>query len=408
MKSELLKIRYKETAAKIQNTKIDAIRMKDIVKKGARVHNNGFIGIAGALGDVPDNELLAKAEENLSIQIPYPYEIETSHKDHRTLNANPMHSKELFEHAENILTTLSTEFEDFDFSEKIATSEFEYHYTNSNGLDLKYEDAYFELGLVLKEKSSANLFDGFLMYKGRNFNAEKFISFNRECLNAYRNSVDLPEESKMPVFFLEFSEMIGMLNRSFNGEKYATGSSLFSGKLGEQLFNSKINISQNFDSETVFRPFFDHEGCHLPNDHVPMIESGKFVNVFTDKRTATNFNLPHTGAASGEYDGTPNLAMTTLHFKTDSESIPAALGNQKAIFVVVAAGGDFTPDGSYASPVQVSFLFDGEKFIGKLPEFQIRGHLNSLLGDDYIGTFESPLYLGDHITLQGFYMDVVK
>jgi len=37
----------------------------------------------------------------------------------------------------------------------------------------------------------------------------------------------------------------------------------------------------------------------------------------------------------------------------------------------ISSGGDFTPDGGFAGPVQVSFLFDGERLIDKLPEFTV-------------------------------------
>lgn len=79
-----------------------------------------------------------------------------------------------------------------------------------------------------------------------------------------------------------------------------------------------------------------------------------------------------------------------------------------AILVVVSSGGDFTPDGSFAAPVQVSFLFDGERIIGKLPEFTMRSNVYKMLGEDYIGTFENKhLYLGEQTILQGYYMTIV-
>lgn len=408
MKKEMIQYRFKETAAKIQNTKIDAIRMKDIVKKGVRVYDNGCIGIAGGLGDVSEEELTAKAVENLAIEIPYAFDLEAPHAEKRLLNPNPLPAKVMFEHAEGILKVLKDEFPMFDFSEKISTAEFEVQYTSSEGTDLLYQDAYFELGLVLKEKASANLFDGFIGYKGRQFDQDQFLAFNRSFLEAYNTKVDLPAEGKMPVFFAEFHELNRFLSMMVNGEKYANGASLFSGKLGETLFNDKLNVVYNLNSETAFRAFFDQEGARLPNDELPLIQKGQLLNVYADKRTAKNFDLPHTAAASGEYDGVPSLAITPLHFHTDSKDIKTALAGRPALFVLVAAGGDFTPDGGYASPVQVGFLFDGEKIIGKVPECQIRGHLNQLLGSDYIGTFDNPFYFGDYGQLQGFEMDVQK
>lgn len=409
MQKEFITIREKETAVKIQNTKIDAIRTKDIVKKGVRVYKDGKIGISGAVGNISDKDLVDNAIENLSANISYPYDLSVDLKDHRDYNKEKISSNELMELADEILEKLRKEYSDFDFSERINTKEISCTMKNTQGLDLEYKDAYMSLGLILKEKKSANVFDGFLQYYGRSFDLDKFWEFNEELLAAYRKKVSLPEGERLPVFMLEFYELENFLSRSLNGELYATGSSLFSNKIGEQLFNEKITIQQNRDPQHMPQPFFDMEGVVLKGDAYNLIEKGKLVNVYTDKRTAHTYNLPHTGAASGAYDGIPTLSRAPLRFVVDSDDIKAALDGQMAILVAVSSGGDFTSDGSFAAPVQVGFLFDGQRILGKLPEFTMRSHLYKLLGEDYIGTFPNKhLYVGEGTLIQGYYMDIVR
>lgn len=409
MQKEFITIREKETAVKIQNTKIDAIRTKDIVKKGVRVYKDGKIGISGAVGNISDKDLVDNAIENLSANISYPYDLSADLKDHRDYNKEKISSNELMELADEILEKLRKEYSDFDFSERINTKEISCTMKNTQGLDLEYKDAYMSLGLMLKEKKSANVFDGFLQYYGRSFDLDKFWEFNEELLAAYRKKVSLPEGERLPVFMLEFYELENFLSRSLNGELYATGSSLFSNKIGEQLFNEKITIQQNRDPQHMPQPFFDMEGVVLKGDAYNLIEKGKLVNVYTDKRTAHTYNLPHTGAASGAYDGIPTLSRAPLRFVVDSDDIKAALDGQMAILVAVSSGGDFTSDGSFAAPVQVGFLFDGQRILGKLPEFTMRSHLYKLLGEDYIGTFPNKhLYVGEGTLIQGYYMDIVR
>ncbi len=409
MQKEFITIREKETAVKIQNTKINAIRTKDITKKGVRVYKDGKIGISGAIGDISDEILVDNAIENLSANISYPYNLSGDLKDHRDYSKEKISSNELVELSEKILKKLRKEYSDFDFSERINTKEITYAMKNTQGLDLEYKDAYMSLGLILKEKKSANVFDGFLQYYGRTFDLDKFWEFNEELLVAYRKEVPLPEGETLPVFMLEFYELENFVSRSLNGELYATGSSLFSNKIGEQLFNEKITIQQNRDPRYSPQPFFDMEGVVLEGDAYSLIEKGRLVNVYTDKRTAHTYNLPHTGAASGAYDGMPTLSRAPLRFVVDSHDIKAALDGQMAILVAVSSGGDFTADGGFAAPVQVGFLFDGQHIIGKLPEFTMRSHLYKLLGEDYIGTFPNKhLYIGEGTLLQGYYMDIVR
>ncbi len=149
MKQESITIREKETAAKIQNTHINAVRTKDITKKGVRVFADGNIGISGGAigGDVAEEKLVENAIQNLSVGIEYPYPISRDRKDHRSYNDNPMTAGgELLSITESILETLRKEYPDFDFSETISANEIMTEMRNSEGLDLKYEDAHYSLG----------------------------------------------------------------------------------------------------------------------------------------------------------------------------------------------------------------------------------------------------------------------
>lgn len=410
MKQEFITIQEKETAVKVQNTRVNAVRMKDIVKKGVRVFDGGKIGISGTIGEVAEKALIESAVQNLSTGIEYPYPLSRERKDYRCYNDKPISAEELLTMSESVLETLRREYSDFDFSETISSNEVVWQMRNSEGLDLEYKDAYFSLGLILKEKKSANLFDGFIMCAGREFDLDRFWAFNHSYLEANRKTVDLPQGDVLPVFTFEPDNLTGFLNKCLNGERYATGSSIFSGKIGEALFNEKVILEQNRDPRIFPRAFFDLEGVVLNDDRYVMIESGKLVSVFTDKKNADLYSLPHTGSASGDYDDMPSLTTAPLSFRTDSKDLKSALKGQPAILAVVSSGGDFTPDGSFAAPVQASFLFDGERIIGKLPEFTMRSHLYKMLGEDYIGTFDNNVfYLGDYPSqLQGYYMSILK
>lgn len=413
MKREFTTLREKETTARVQTSQIQAVRVKDITKKGVRVYKDGKIGIAGVVGDASDAVLLESAVQNLSAGIDYPYPLSSDRRDHRSYNKQPMSSQELLDHAEHILAILRKEFSDFSFSEAISTNELMIQMQNSEGLDLEYRDGFFMLTLILKEKATANLFDGALICQTRQFDPKRFLDFNQAFLKAYRNKVELPSGEMLPVFTLGTESTLAFIGRSLNGERFARGSSLFSGRLGDQLFSERITIELNRDPLLNGRPFFDAEGVVLAGDRLALIEDGNLTKVLTDKKTAHLYGLAHTGAAAGGYDDPPTIDgahIRSLAFRTDTTDIAQELQGQPAIFTLMTSGGDFTADGAYATPVQVSFLFDGERLLGKLPEFTMRSHLNDMLGKDYIGTFDNnAFYLGDIPSqLQGYYMKIVR
>jgi PmbA protein len=409
MKQEHIRIKRKETSIKLQASEINSIRVKDIERNAIRVYKDGKIGISGAVGSMSLEELKQQAIKNLSSNIPYPYELEKNKKDHRDYTEMVYSENDLMNLTEAVLTSLKEEHDDFIYSESVKSVEIDRSFSNSEGLDLRYQDQHLEIGLIVKAKTSSNLFDTFLQWSGRNFDQEKFVSFSKEFLNAERNKVDLSQEGRLPVFFAGLDTIGGFLLRQLNGETYGNKASLFDGKLGEKVFNSKLTINQDRNPKETFIPFFDAEGVINPGDKVPLIENGVIKRVFTDKKNAKKFELEHTGSASGGYDDIPNLGYTNISPKVDSTDIKKTLNGEPAILILVAAGGEVNADGNYATPVQAAYLLEGEKIVGKLPDFNMTNSVFDMLGDDYIGTFQSEeLYFGEYVYLTGCYMNVKK
>lgn len=409
MKKEKISIRRKETSIKLQTSQINSIRVKDIARNAVRVFQEGKIGISGAVGSSTEEELTKQAIDNLSSNISYPYELESNKKDHRDFTDKHYTENDLMKLTEHILDSLNQEFDDFIFSESIKSIAIDYKMENSEGLDLRYQDEHINLGFIVKAKSSPNLFDTFLAWQGRNLDLERFLSFTKKQLQAERNKVEMLKGERIPVFFLSPDSLGGFLIRQLNGETYGNKASLFDNKLGEKLFNEKITLTQNNDPKKSFSNFFDAEGVIKENDSVTLIENGVFKRVFTDKKNAEKFKLEHTGSATGGYDDMPSLGLINLQPEIDSVDIHKTLNGEKAIFVMVAAGGEFNADGNYATPVQASYLFDGKNMIGKLPDFSMSNDVYNMLGSDYIGTFlTDDLYFGDYNFIFGCYMNITK
>lgn len=404
---EKIKINEKSTSLKIENTKIISVRKKDITKNGYRVYKDGYIGITGYVGEADDSDLKAKAIQSLDTKMKYPYPVEKGLQQSVDIDICTVNHRTLIRETEKILDFLQNEYPHFIFSETAMLMEQTITFENSLGQDLSYKDSYVELGLILKEDTSANIFDGFISYQGRKFDADKFIDFNRIVLNAYSTNISMPVEEKLPIIFVNNSEIINKLMESLNGEKYGNGSSLLAGKLNEQVFNEKLTVIQDYDPVRTYNSFFDSEGVVEENFTVDLVKNGKFEKCYTNKKIADMYGLEHTGAATSEYDGVPKLGSVHLTLEKDSINIKDNIG-QKAIVCMISAGGDFTDDGTFATPVQIAFLYDGEKIVGKLPEFQLRSHFFRMFGEDYVGTFESPFYLGDDDRVTIIEMDIVK
>ena len=143
-------------------------------------------------------------------------------------------------------------------------------------------------------------------------------------------------------------------------------------------------------------PFFDAEGTVNDDHRCTLIRGGVLVAVRTDKKNAAKYGLPLTGSARGEYDSVPTLGsppsdLPSLQIASTGKTMKELLDGRKGFLVWIASGGDFAPDGHFETPVQLAYLFDGEKLLGRLPELSISSHLYDMLGQDFIGVSSDSL-----------------
>ena len=388
--------KLEEISINIVQSNIESIRKKNITKTGFRVYENGFIGIAGAVGEVDNLDLEKRAIENLKLKIPYPYEPSTNMV--KTVD----YRKEIFSHeefvkeVEELLKILRQEFPDFIFSNKIYIQEFETKLINDVGLDLTHIDKAIVVEIIIKEKSSTNIFDTFYINIHREYNRDTILNNIKETLTAYKNKVKLPIEGKQPVIFMEMdtTPLMKIINE-MNGYKIGTKASLFTNFLGEKKFSDKFTLYQSAEEEDLTGiEFFDAEGVVNPDYKYTLIENGKIITPYTDKKTAAQFNLPLTGSASADYDKVPTLEPRNLKVKTSDKNLKELLNGELGVLVLIASGGDFTQEGVFGTPVQLAFLTDGEKLLGRFPELKVSGELYSMFGEDYIGKSKDKALLG--------------
>ena len=386
MIKEKLTINTEEIALNVVNTEIESIRKKNIKKTGFRVYDNNKIGISGVIGNCDENEQFEKAKSNLDLGISYPYEVSKDNQIKEEVKCDIENENEFVKKVEQTLSKLKQNQPDFIFSNKIKLLKQTISLNNDADLDLEYKSSSISFGLVIKDKSSANIMDAFVGFEGVKYDENEFLRVANSICDTFKKPADI-ENGEYPVVFFatDYSYLIKMFE-SLHGLMFGSGSSLLSGKLGQKVFSDKLTIYQSHNFEDGYiGPFFDWEGVVNKDYRYPLIENGVLKAPFTDKKTSAMFKLPHTGAATGDYDSVPDIRFANLILKDTGKTMKELLNGQKGIFVFIASGGDFTPDGHYASPVQLSYLFDGENFIGRLPQLSISSHFFDMFGKDFVG-----------------------
>ncbi|MEZ7892224.1 MAG: metallopeptidase TldD-related protein [Candidatus Wallbacteria bacterium] len=392
MNIEKIKRQIKQTSVNIVSTKIDSISRKDISRNALRVYSGGFIGVAGAVGNCDFSKLEKNAAANLDYKISYPYELSSCRKQ-VNLTDEIISESALADEVDELLGILRKERSDFLFSNNVKICQYLEEMSNDRGLDLSYHVRYIEAGLIFKHKSSVNILDGAVGFQGRKYNRKSFVNFINEICTAYNNPVKLPDSKLHKVAFMsDDGQFLSKLVNDLNGRAYVNGASLFSDKIGHKLFNEKFTFYQSNDPYEKITSFFDDEGVINEDYLYPLIKDGVLKTPYTDKKYSSLYKLEHTASACCDYDSVPKIGFSGYKIQESSNTLKELLNGEPAVLVWMASGGDYTENGDFAMPVQLAFLHDGEKFIGRLPQIQVSSNIFKMFGCDYIGTSSDNIF----------------
>lgn len=367
---------------------------RKIVEKTStvRVYDNGFIGVAGGIGNPNIGELEKQAIENLQYKLPYPCKLpENKVKDVDT-RKKIFDTDKFVEYVTELMKRITKAAPDFIYSNKISYQEIEKNYSNTAGSKLGYKGNDFSAEIVIKAKDSANLFDSFYGFSENREDMDKIAADIVTLTEKHRTPVDI-EPGKYPVIFDE-GMVLGTVFSDLTAEAYAAGSSLFKNKLGQKVFADNYSVYVDRAPDKVHSTaFFDAEGEYADDYRQYIIQNGVLKNLLGNKRAAEKYNLPVVQSSAAQYDGIPQMSMDFETLWIDmSEKSFAELTKEKTVYVLVASGGDITTSGDYATPVQYAFLVQDGKILGKLPDIQVHGNIFDIYGKDFVTGFKNNFF----------------
>lgn len=402
------KLTYKDTSysVSVSGGKVDSLRVNENLKTVIRVYEDGKIGIAGRIGEGDDKALFEEAKAKLSQNIAYPCALTENGRREVDRLKEIIPAKDYVKTIKKLIARLNKCYPDFVFSNKINMGDEEIVYENSKNTKYVYKGSEIGGALVIKDKASANIMDLSYGFVKNCYDEDKIVRDIGKLLNVYHKKVDMPV-GEVPVI-INTMEVLQHGAQHLVAELYVSGSSLLSGKMGQKIFNDKVNILTDRGNEERSLAFFDAEGAVNEDDKFYFVKDGVFSGVATYKRSAANFNLPLSGGGYAPFDEVPQTSFQG--FKIQETDSLKNLVKGKAIYVFITSGGDMTPDGTVGLPVQLAYLYDNGKLVGRLPEFGIQGNLYDFLGKDFIGvardeTFE---FGDDSVLVAKFKINGVK
>lgn len=348
------------------------------------------IGVAGGLGAISQDELYARAEKALAWGVDYPVALGKEQQNHTRLDDLKIDDAQLGQTVERALSELKRRHPDFAISNKVNYSHFSLSIENDNGLSLSHQDSYINWSFLLKRDSSTGIMDTFFGLIDRKIEVDRVIETTSQIIEAHKNQVDLPE-GRLPVI-LHQSALTRLFQRDLNGKIVGNKASLLQKQFEQKTFADNFSLQINNDPVETYGPIFDMEGSICSDALSWLIKDGVILRPYTDKRTAQRYGFAHTSCADGAYDSVPSLGGCNMEISHSGRTLAELLPEGLGILVAIASGGDFTPDGNFASPVQVAYLTDGIRLLGRLPELTIKGSLFDFFGDDFIGVSSDKFY----------------
>lgn len=389
MQKEIIKKKTSSLTINVVATKAESLRKVVEDTTTVRVYENGNIGVAGQVGKADVCDVEKQAIDNLALEIAYPCDLTKNTQKAVDARKNVVDTAHFVKIMQNLLAKLEKEIPSFLFSNKITYRENETEYSNSENTALSHAGNELDIVLCIKSKTSANIMDFAYAVDMLDYDEDKVVADIKSLCDAYDNKIDWQDGKYVVV--ASGSMFYGDALGNFSGELYASGASLFKDCFGQKVFNEKVTLE--LDPKNANNVcFFDAEGTLLEGDDCALIKNGVFERVLANKKISAQFSLPRIACSAAAYDSIPAVGASGLRFKNTHKSILDAIGNEKAIYIVEASGGDMTTSGDYATPCEVALLIENGKFVGRLPKINLFGNVKEFLGDDFVGASDKGLF----------------
>ncbi|MCQ2495278.1 MAG: metallopeptidase TldD-related protein [Lachnospiraceae bacterium] len=378
------------TEIKYQEGKKVAVSKNKKISNSFRVYKNDCVGISYQLGEVKDEDGFARAEKALERQRPYPFGLESGVR-HRDKTESSISDSELVEIAEECMGYLNRTYPDYSFHGTVMWESQLSTRTNDMGMDYSNKDAAINVGFDFKHKDSKDISDGEFHFSLRKYDNKVFFKMADDYLANFRKMVDFPDEI---IIDEQYYGIVGTLGNHLSGENISRKTSLLADKVGEKVFADGFTLTHDVtDKECWFNPFWDGEGVTFKDDKLVLIQNGKILTGYADKRDAARFGINHTGPAYADYTDIPGAGGLNMRIDRSDKTVKELLDGRYAVIPVMSYGGGFNEKGEYTMPVHASLLFDGEKVLGKLPPFTIISNMFDIYGKDFIGvSADQPIY----------------
>lgn len=393
MEKEILIERVCESTLKVTGGDPSAIRGKDLTKQGARVFSEGKVFSSSYEGEIDPENLYDQALANQAGAIPFDYKLpEASQVQNQCLNEAGFSEQGFMTEYVETLATLKDKFPDFVFSGQGSSIHTEKSLKTTGGAYLSMQADRYDWSFLFKDKKSSNIIDGYFGASSvGKYDVQAGSQTLHKMLATFGNEIKL-ENKNYPVVFLTQDGLLSKLVESCMVDNYKNDIGLYKGQLGKKIVDERITLfDSTFDPAKEALQLFDGEGVCRQDPNLPLIEKGVFKNLISDLRNGKKYGVASTGNGQRNYKSGVRLGFNTLLFAEGQKGAGEILkGLDQCLLIGIAAGGEFTDEGDYSTPVQLAYMMENGELVGRLPQFSLRSSVQKMFGSDLLEIAKTP------------------
>jgi PmbA protein len=255
---------------------------------------------------------------------------------------------------------------------------------NQTGLDISYKTSPLALGVEINRIEGDDiliLYDQF----GTTLWEDGYLDFTRRLVEKLKQArrITTLQPGKMPVLFAPNGTLaLGLpLSMGLNGKEVHRGTSPMKGRIGEKLFDEKINL---VDDGTIDGKFasaaYDDEG--FPHRRNTLVDKGVLQGFIYDLKTAASAGVASTGNASRSLFNPPEPSLTNFVIQPGETPLQEIMtGIDQGILVedLLGLGQGNIISGAFSNPLALAFKIEKGEIVGRVKDLSIAGNIYDLL-----------------------------
>jgi len=389
--AEVYQISSEETQVRFEANRLKQLQTNQQTSLALRIVKNGRIGYATTTGTDDDEQLVRNAVETAEFgtvaSFQFPSAADYPHVAIYDDAIDSVSIKEMIHLGEEMIATVVGHTPEILCEAGASRGVVSVRILNSRGGSADYRKSFFSLDI------EGNLIeDTDMLFVGESESSCHPISDPRTVtatvlrqLELARNRAKAPTR-QLPVVFTPDGVASGLmmpLMSAFNGKTVLQGASPVGGKLGQVVFDSRLNIRD--DPTLGYRPGsrpFDDEG--VPSQCTSLVENGVVAGFLYDLQTAALAGTRSTGNGSRSRGGLPAPAPSAFTVAPGDTTFDDMVRDIKEGLVVehlMGAEQGNILGGDFSGNVLLGYRVENGRIVGRVKDTMVSGNIYTVLRD---------------------------